>query len=100
MGVAKHSEHKHHEHKALLRLYQGSIKALLRLYQGPIKALLRQDCYRYAQALVTDFHDDPWRPPWWLKRNQLYGDDETDRTTFQSRLYDDDYLDQPEDLKP
>jgi hypothetical protein len=55
---------------------------------------------RYATAYVTDFNDLPWRPPWWLKRNQLYGDDETDRTTFQSRLYDDDYLDQPEDLKP
>jgi hypothetical protein len=27
--------------KALLRLYEGSIKALLRLYEGPIKALLR-----------------------------------------------------------
>ena len=55
---------------------------------------------RYATAYVPDFNDLPWRPPSWLKRNQLYGDDETDRTSFQSRLYDDNYLDQPEDLYP
>jgi hypothetical protein len=30
----------------------------------------------------------------------MWGDDETDRTSFQSILHHDDYLDQPEHLKP
>lgn len=36
----------------------------------------------------------------WLKGNEMYGDDEHDRTTFQSVIDADDYLDQPEHLKP
>ena len=36
----------------------------------------------------------------WLKGNEMYGDDENDRTTFQSVIDADDYLDQPEHLKP
>ena len=54
----------------------------------------------YAQSLVTDFNDVPWRPPWWLKKDKLFGDDDIDRTDFQSIIHNDDYLEQPEELKP